>query len=91
MNPLIRALALRNMGYLPVEKVMQSLAENLKRLLDDKDPYVCKTAALAVVKVYCYDKRLVESGGLIGRLQNLLSHENSTVGFRFIFRYIVNH
>ncbi|KAI9352525.1 Clathrin/coatomer adaptor, adaptin-like protein [Zopfochytrium polystomum] len=78
-NPLIRALALRTMGYLAVDKVMDSLSDHLKRCLDDKDPYVCKTAAIAVAKLFIFDRRAVESGGFISRLQNLLNHENSTV------------
>ncbi|KAJ3328139.1 AP-1 complex subunit beta-1 [Blyttiomyces sp. JEL0837] len=78
-NPLIRALSLRTMGYLPVDKVMESLADHMKRCLDDRDPYVAKTAAIAVSKLFAHDRALVERMGFLNSLRNLLNHENSTV------------
>jgi AP-2 complex subunit beta-1 len=51
----------------------------VKRLMEDSDPYVRKTAAVTVAKVYDHDKRLVETSDLIDRLNRMLKDENSTV------------
>lgn len=45
----------------------------------DNDPYVRKTAAVTVAKMYDHDKRLVESSDLIDRLNRMLKDENPTV------------
>ncbi|KAJ3348463.1 AP-1 complex subunit beta-1 [Kappamyces sp. JEL0680] len=78
-NPLIRSLAIRNMSNIPVEKVWLGLCEPLRRALVDKDPYVAKTAALAVAKLYSYNSDVIRSEGLLDRLKNLLQHENANV------------
>ncbi|TPX41005.1 hypothetical protein SeMB42_g02916 [Synchytrium endobioticum] len=78
-NPLIRALAIRTMGYIQVDRIMDSLCALLRACLNDRDPYVCKTAAMCVAKLYAYDKSLVESEGFLDPLRGLLNHENSTV------------
>ena len=39
-NPLIRALAVRTMGCIRVEKITEYLAEPLRKCLKDEDPYV---------------------------------------------------
>lgn len=51
----------------------------VKRLLQDNDPYVRKTAAIAVAKMYDHDKRWVEDSDLIERLNVMLRDENPTV------------
>ncbi|KAI8927962.1 adaptin N terminal region-domain-containing protein [Entophlyctis helioformis] len=78
-NPLIRALALRTFGNIPVEKVSESLCETLRRSLTDKDPYVCKTAALCVAKLFFYNESLAQREGFLGQLKSLLNHDNPTV------------
>ncbi|KAL9608948.1 MAG: hypothetical protein Q9167_006251 [Letrouitia subvulpina] len=79
VNPLIRASALRTMGYIHVREFVEALVLPLKRLLRDSDPYVRKTAAMAVAKLYDHDKHLVEASDLIDRLNAMLRDENSTV------------
>lgn len=79
VNPLIRASALRTMGYIHVREFVEGLLLPLKRLLRDPDPYVRKTAAMAVAKLYDHDKHLVETSDLIDRLNAMLRDENSTV------------
>ncbi|CAG8803215.1 2531_t:CDS:2, partial [Gigaspora rosea] len=59
-NPLIRALAIRTMGYINVDKIIDALVDPLRRCLRDKDPYVRKTSAMAVAKLYMHDHELVE-------------------------------
>ncbi len=47
-NPLIRALAIRTMGVLRAEKIIDYLCDPLQKCLRDENPYVRKTAALCV-------------------------------------------
>ncbi|CAO3636753.1 unnamed protein product [Cunninghamella blakesleeana] len=78
-NPLIRALAIRTMGYIQVEKIVDCLVDPLRHCLRDKDPYVRKTAAICVAKLYMYDHVMVESEHFIDMLRDLLSDPNPTV------------
>ncbi|CAJ0890810.1 7907_t:CDS:10 [Entrophospora sp. SA101] len=78
-NPLIRALAIRTMGYISVEKVVDALIDPLRHSLRDQDPYVRKTAAITVSKLYLYDRSLVESEGFIDMLRDMLADSNPTV------------
>jgi len=78
-NPLIRALAIRTMGCIRVEKVTEYLCEPLRNCLKDKDPYVRKTAAICVAKLYDMNAELVETQGFLELLAQLLSDSNPTV------------
>lgn len=78
-NPLIRALALRTMGYIPVDKMVEGFCEPLKGALRDSDPYVVKTACLGVLKLYSCDSRMCEREGLVEEVRGMLSHENANV------------
>ena len=78
-NPLIRALALRTISYVHVKEFVEGTIPQLKRLMEDADPYVRKHAAIVVAKVYDHDKRLVENSDLIERLNRMLKDENPTV------------
>ena len=48
----MRALAVRTMGCIRIDQINEHLCESLKDCLADTDPYVKKTAALAVAKLY---------------------------------------
>lgn len=50
-NPLLRALAVRTMGCIRVEKISEYLIEPIKKAIRDEDPYVRKTAALCIAKL----------------------------------------
>ncbi|KAJ3159609.1 AP-2 complex subunit beta [Geranomyces michiganensis] len=78
-NPLIRALAIRTMGYIQVDRILDELQRPLHRALDDKDPYVAKTAAICVAKLFVHNREMVKAEGYLTQLKGLLSHENSTV------------
>ena len=52
VNPLIRGLAVRTMGYIGIETIIEHLCDPLKESMNDEDPYVRKTAALCVAKLY---------------------------------------
>lgn len=78
-NPLIRALAIRTMGCIRVEKITEYLCEPLSRCLKDEDPYVRKTAAVCVAKLYDISPELVEDRGFLDVLRDLISDANPTV------------
>ncbi|CAG8651960.1 561_t:CDS:2, partial [Cetraspora pellucida] len=77
-NPLIRALAIRTMGYINVEKIVDALVDPLRSCLRDRDPYVRKTSAIAVAKLYMHDHVLVENEGFVDLLRDMLADSNPT-------------
>lgn len=78
-NPLIRALAIRTMSYISVPSILTALVDPLRHSLKDSDPYVRKTAAICVAKLYMHDRKLVDRQGFIGMLRDLLADGNPTV------------
>ena len=78
-NPLIRALAVRTMGCIRVEQISEYLCEPLRRALKDQDPYVRKTAAITVAKLYEISPELVVDQGFIDTLNELLGDGNPMV------------
>lgn len=78
-NPLVRALALRTMSYIHVREFVEATVPIVKQMLKDSDPYVRKTAAFCVAKLYDHDKQMVEQSDLIDRLNGLLRDDNPTV------------
>ena len=78
-NPLIRALAVRTMGCIRVERITEYLCEPLQRCLRDDDPYVRKTAAICVAKLYDTTPATVEERGFLDMLRDLVADSNPTV------------
>ena len=78
-NPLIRALAIRTMGCLRAEKIIDYLCDPLQKCLKDDNPYVRKTAALCVAKLYDLKPELVLENGFIEQLQDMVSDSNPMV------------
>lgn len=78
-NPLIRALAVRTMGCIRVEKITEYLCEPLRKCMKDTDPYVRKTAAVCVAKLYDMNPTLVEDQGFLQLLCDLMSDSNPMV------------
>lgn len=78
-NPLIRALAIRTMSYIPIPVVTEALVEPLRHCLKDRDPYVRKTAAICVMKLYTADPRKAEKGGFVEMLRDMMLDSNATV------------
>ncbi|XP_039123674.1 beta-adaptin-like protein B [Dioscorea cayenensis subsp. rotundata] len=78
-NPLIRALAVRTMGCIRVDKITEYLCDPLQRCLKDDDPYVRKTAAICVAKLYDINAELVEDRGFLETLRDLISDNNPMV------------
>uniref|UniRef100_A0A1I7XT09 AP complex subunit beta n=1 Tax=Heterorhabditis bacteriophora TaxID=37862 RepID=A0A1I7XT09_HETBA len=78
-NPLIRALAVRTMGCIRVDKITEYLCEPLRKCMKDEDPYVRKTAAVCVAKLHDMNPSLVEEQGFVELLNDLLSDANPMV------------
>lgn len=78
-NPLIRALAIRTMSYIPLPVVTANLIDPLRHCLKDQDPYVRKTAAICVAKLYMHDPKLVDKHNFLAMLRDLLKDANPTV------------
>jgi len=78
-NPLIRALAVRTMGCIRVDKITEYLCDPLRKCLKDEDPYVRKTAAVCVAKLHDINAHLVEDQGFLDLLRDLLSDSNPMV------------
>lgn len=75
-NPLIRALAIRTMALIHIDKITEYLCEPLHSALKDQDPYVRKTAAVCVAKLYDTNPSLAIEEGFISSLQNLIMDPN---------------
>lgn len=78
-SPLIRALAVRTMGCIRVERITEYLCKPLMRCLNDEDPYVRKTAAMCVAKLYDISPGLVRDQGFLDKLRDLITDSNPTV------------
>ena len=78
-NPLIRALAVRTMGCIRVDKIVEYLCEPLRKCLKDEDPYVRKTSAVCVAKLYDINGELVEDQGFLDMVYDLLGDSNPMV------------
>ncbi|WWC85696.1 uncharacterized protein L201_000562 [Kwoniella dendrophila CBS 6074] len=78
-NPLVRALAIRTMSILRAEKILDYLASPLSRCLKDDNPYVRKTAALCVAKVFDLKPELCIEYGFVETLRDLISDGNPMV------------
>ncbi|WOO79682.1 AP-1 complex subunit beta-1 [Vanrija pseudolonga] len=78
-NPLIRALAIRTMSMLRAEKILSYLASPLSKCLKDENPYVRKTAALCVAKVFDLKPEMAIEYGFIDTLRDLIGDGNPMV------------
>lgn len=84
-NPLVRALAIRTMGCLRAEKIIDYLCDPLQKCLRDENPYVRKTAALCVAKLYDLKPELVMDNGFLEQLQEMISDSNPMVRCNHLF------
>ncbi|KAG8730796.1 beta-adaptin [Ceratobasidium sp. 423] len=78
-NPLVRALAIRTMGCLRAEKIIDYLSDPLHKALKDQDPYVRKTAALCVAKLYELKPELAIDNGFLEQLLDMVADSNPMV------------
>ncbi|GAA5899559.1 hypothetical protein JCM6882_001150 [Rhodosporidiobolus microsporus] len=78
-NPLIRALSIRTMGMLRADKILDYIADPLRKCLRDENPYVRKTAALGVMKLYDMKPSLCEENGFLDMLRDMVTDSNPMV------------
>jgi AP-1 complex subunit beta-1 len=78
-NPLVRALAIRTMGCIRVEKMVDYMEEPLRKTLRDESPYVRKTAALCVAKLFDLNPSMCIENGFIEQLQEMVGDPNPMV------------
>lgn len=78
-NPLIRALAIRTMGCLRADKILDYISDPLRKCLSDDNPYVRKTAAICVAKLYDLKPSLAIENGFVSHLAQLISDANPMV------------
>ncbi|MCH0629962.1 hypothetical protein JNB11_08330 [Kocuria palustris] len=78
-NPLIRALAIRTMGCIRVQKMVDYMEIPLLRTLKDDNPYVRKTAALCVAKLFDLNPDMCVEYGFLARLQEMVNDTNPMV------------
>lgn len=76
---MIRALALRTMACIRVERIVDYLCEPLHRTLKDESPYVRKTAVTCVAKLFDISPDLVDENGFLDMLRGMLSDPNQMV------------
>ncbi|KAG8770506.1 beta-adaptin, partial [Serendipita sp. 405] len=70
-NPLIRALSIRTMACLRAEKIIDYLSPPLQKALVDEHPYVRKTAAICVAKLYDLKPELAMENGFVESLKEM--------------------
>ncbi|OAQ66541.1 AP-1 complex subunit beta-1 [Pochonia chlamydosporia 170] len=78
-NPLIRALAIRTMGCIRVDKMVDYMEEPLRKTLRDESPYVRKTAAICVAKLFDLNPAMCIENGFLETLQELIGDPNPMV------------
>ncbi|EAY04864.1 Adaptin N terminal region family protein [Trichomonas vaginalis G3] len=78
-NPLVRSLAIRSMTKIKIEAFAENIIAQVKKSLQDKDPYVRKTAALGVAKIFSTIPETVESIDIYKSLIDLLKDDNPLV------------
>ncbi|ODQ67744.1 Adaptor protein complex beta subunit [Nadsonia fulvescens var. elongata DSM 6958] len=78
-NPLVRALAIRTMGCIRVDKMVDYMEIPLRLTLKDENPYVRKTAAICVTKLFDLNPQLCIEEGFLESLQTLIEDSNPMV------------
>lgn len=78
-NPLVRALAIRTMGCIRVDKMVDYMDGPLRKTLADDNPYVRKTAAICVAKLFDLAPETAVEEGFLQTLQGLMSDSNPMV------------
>jgi AP-1 complex subunit beta-1 len=78
-NPLVRALAIRTMGCIRVDKMVDYMEEPLRKTLRDESPYVRKTAAICVAKLFDLNPTMCIENGFLETLQEMIGDSNPMV------------
>ena len=75
----MRGLAVWTMGCIGVESIIDYLCDPLKDAINDEDPYVRKTAAICIAKLYDINPSWVEDYGFVEKLVDMISDGNAMV------------
>ncbi|XP_006812091.1 AP-3 complex subunit beta-2-like [Saccoglossus kowalevskii] len=84
-NQLIRASALRVLSSIRVPVIVPIMMLAIKEAVNDMSPYVRKTAAHAIPKLYCLDPELKEQ--LIEVIEKLLSDKTTLVAGSVVYSF----
>lgn len=79
VNPLVRALAIRTMGCIRVDRMVDYMEIPLRRTLADDNPYVRKTAAVCVAKLFDLNPEMCVEFGFLDELKKLIHDANPMV------------
>ncbi|OBA23516.1 Adaptor protein complex beta subunit [Metschnikowia bicuspidata var. bicuspidata NRRL YB-4993] len=79
VNPLVRALAIRTMGCIRVDRMVDYMELPLRRTLRDDNPYVRKTAAVCVAKLFDLNAAVCVEHGFVALLKALVHDANPMV------------
>lgn len=74
---MVRALALRTMGCIRIERILDYVIEPLRRGIRDSSPYVRKTSALCIAKIFDLNPEVSEDCGFLNILQELLMTDSN--------------
>ncbi len=74
---MIRALAIRTMGCIRIERILDYLIEPIRRGVKDTSPYVRKTTALCIAKVFDLSFEVADDCGFLEILQDLLMNDTN--------------
>lgn len=78
------------MGVLHAEKIIDYISDPLRRCVRDDNPYVRKTAALCIAKLYDMKPELAVENGFIEMLKELVGDGNPMVRY-WAFPYVPPH
>ncbi|KUI56415.1 AP-2 complex subunit beta [Cytospora mali] len=73
------ALAIRTMGCIRVDKMVDYMEEPLRKTLRDESPYVRKTAAICVAKLFDLNPSMCIENGFLEILQDMIGDPNPMV------------
>lgn len=74
-DPMVRGLALRSLCSLRVANYMEYVVSPVTSGLEDRNPYVRRTAVMGVLKLYHIDSDTVRNTGLLEQVQGMLHTE----------------
>jgi len=74
-DPTIRGLALRSLCSLTISNLTEYLMAPIQRGLQDRHPYVRRTAVMGVLKVHNFDAEAVRNAGMLETVRELLTSD----------------
>eukprot|EP00879_Flechtneria_rotunda_P024958 GHRR01026486.1.p1 GENE.GHRR01026486.1~~GHRR01026486.1.p1 ORF type:complete len:241 (+),score=51.64 GHRR01026486.1:654-1376(+) len=75
-DPTVRGLALRSLCSLRISNLLEYVVSPVTAGLDDRHPYVRRTAVMGVLKIWHMNAEVVESQGMLQHVQTLLAQDS---------------